>query len=182
VKKTLSVLFLFVIVSSVMFTGCGYTTKNMLGDDITSIHVANVKNGIITTREISDRRNSYSYRPGIENEVTTQVINQFIFDRSLEVEPADRAVLLLKGTLVDFRQSPLSYSDDYDVEEFRMEVYVDFELYDNRTGKLMWKENHFMGECEYAVVGPNAKSDDAAQKEAIKDIARRIVERVVETW
>ncbi|MCK4852090.1 MAG: hypothetical protein KAS86_03150, partial [Candidatus Omnitrophica bacterium] len=77
---------------------------------------------------------------------------------------------------------PLSYGDNDDIEEYRVEISVDIELFDNRTGEPMWKEGRFTGETAYTVTGPNRKTGPQAQKEAVKDLAQRIVERVVEEW
>jgi len=163
-------------------SGCGYSSSSLLPADQDSVHVDNFANGINPTREISDRRNSYSYRPGLENELTRAVIDGFIFDRHLDIKSSKNAILLLKGTLTDFRQYPLTYGDDYNIEEFRMEIFVDLELYDNRTGELLWAEKSFMGQTNYYVVGPNAVSEETALNEAVKDLALRIVERTVESW
>jgi Lipopolysaccharide-assembly len=163
-------------------SGCGYTTASLLPPDQDSIFVDNFTNEIDPSQEISNRRSSYSYRPGMENEITRAVIDAFIFDRQLEVYSKDNAVLLLKGSLIDFRQFPLSYNDDDNVDEFRMEIYVDLELYDNRTNTLVWAENRFMGTTSYAISGPNRKTDAQAVKDAVNDIAKRILERTVETW
>ncbi len=168
----------FVIASG----GCGYTTASLLPAELDSIHVANFANKIDPAAEVSDRRSTYSYRPGLETDITKAVINEFIFDRSLDVKTADRAALLLKGALVDFRQFPLSYDSDENVEEFRIELQVDIELHDNRTGEVMWTESAFMGQSDYTVSGPHARTESGALKDAVKDLAERIVERTVEAW
>ncbi|MBU0570543.1 MAG: hypothetical protein KJ995_03100 [Candidatus Omnitrophica bacterium] len=166
----------------VCISGCGYSSSALLASGLDSVHVDNFVNGINPTREISDRRNSYSYRPALENDITRAVINGFIFNRHLELQTKDNAALRLEGTLVDFRQYPLTYSDDYNIEEFRMEVFVDVSLYNNKTGELMWEEKSFMGETNYYVAGPNRITESQAEKRVVQDLALRIVERTVETW
>jgi len=172
------------IVLALPFQGCGYTSDSLLPKELDSIHVDNFTNMIDPTREISDRRMNYFYIPGMETEVTRAAIDGFIFERHLKVVPEKEASMTLKGALVDIRQYPLSYShgDSPSVEEFRLEVYVDIELYNNLTGKMMWKENRFMGWTSYAITGPNMKSQAEAQRDAVKDLSQRIVERVVENW
>lgn len=162
--------------------GCGYSSSSLLPADQNSIHVDNFANGISTTREISDKRNSYSYKPGLENDLTRAVINGFIFDRHLAIETEQKSALLLKGTLTDFRQYPLTYDDDYNIDEFRMEIFIDMELYNNKTGEVLWTEKNFMGQTNYYVTGPNKMTEGAAQNAAIKDLALRVVERTVEAW
>ena len=113
--------------------GCGYTSVSLLPSELNSIHVDNFTNKIDPARQVSDKRASYSYWPGLETDITNAVINQFVLDKNLDVKSESKAALLLKGSLTDFRQYPLSYSGE-NVEEFRVEVFVDMELYNNLQG------------------------------------------------
>ncbi|MDD4957639.1 MAG: LPS assembly lipoprotein LptE [Candidatus Omnitrophica bacterium] len=172
----------------VLFSGCGYQYGSILPAGQDSIHVDNFENKIGASGDVSDKRASYSYRPGLEIDITKAVIQEFIFDGALKIKSSDNADLILTGELVDFRQYPLSYNEDQedndrrDVEEFRMQIYADIALSDNKTGKVLWKERSFMGRYSYTVVGPNAESEETAIGKTVKDLADRIVERVVEDW
>jgi len=178
IKKSVAL----VIVFSFLLYGCGYKTASLLPEGIKTIFVSNFENKIDPAREISDRRSNYSYWPGLETSITRAVIDGFIFDRHLEVQRENNSDLILKGTLIDFRQTPLSYSGDDTVDEFRVEVFVDLELYDQHTGQNMWMENGFMGQSSYSITGPNEKTEAQAVKNAVDDLAQRIVERTVEAW
>jgi hypothetical protein len=170
------------LVAAFAISGCGYTSKSLLPDNIKTIHIQNFTNGIDPAREISDRRNSYSYRPGLESEISRAVIDAFIKDRHIEVTREEGADITLSGTLVDFRQYPLSYQGRDSIEEFRMEIYIDVEVFDNNSKQLLWKEKNFMGQSNYIVAGPNRKTLGEAQRSAVRDIADRIVERTLEKW
>ncbi|MFQ5952584.1 MAG: LPS assembly lipoprotein LptE [Candidatus Omnitrophota bacterium] len=163
--------------------GCGYTRASLLPADTDSVHVANFKNEINPAGEVSDKRATYFYQPGLETNITRSVIDRFIFDGYLNIKSEKEADLLLKGSLIDLEQYPLSYSEGGgNVEEFRIEVIVNIELYDNKTGKLIWKEKNFMGRTSYDVIGPDAKTESQATLIAVKDLAQRIVEKTVEAW
>ena len=162
--------------------GCGYTSASLLPPDCKSIRVDNFVNAIDTARVVSNRRASYSYWPGLETSITRAVIDDFIRDGNLKIKSEKEADLLLEGTLTNFQQFPLSYSKDETVVEFRMEIMVNIELYDNHTGKPMWKEDSFMGQTNYTISGPNAKTEAAAVADAVRDLAERVVERTVENW
>ena len=177
-----SVIFIFLAFFLITAGGCGYTTDSLLPPELSSIHVNNFVNKINVSGEVSNKRQVYSYWPGLEIDITKTVIDEFVFDRRLDVESTKKATMLLKGTLVDFRLYPLSFSEERDIEEFRVEVYVDLELYNNLTGEIMWKESRFMGQYDYRVTGPNAETQSNAVKKAVKDLAERIEERVVEAW
>ena len=176
---TFFVLSVFLIVAG----GCGYTATTLLPPDIKSIHVANFTNKIDPAKEVSDKRSAFFYRPGMETEITKAVIDEFIFDRHLDIMPPKQSDLLMEGQLVDLQEYPLSYSSGGgSITESRVEVFVDIEVYDNRSGDLLWKENSFMGQFDFDISGPAAIPEAAAIKGAIRDLAKRIVERTVESW
>ena len=172
----------FMALAIAFMAGCGYNTASLLPPELNSIHVANFVNKIDPTREVSDKRMSYNYWPGLENQITRGVIDGFIFDRHLDVKPEAKAVLSLKGELVDFRQYPLSYDGNENVEELRVQILVNLELYNNETGELLWKEVNFMGWSSYNLSGPETRNEAEGVRAAVKDISLRIVERVVENW
>ncbi len=143
-------LIVFVLLSVIVLSGgCGYTYKSLLPAEFDSIHIKNFANNFDLSREVSDRRSNYSYRPGMETDITRAVIDEFIFDRNLKVVSEDKAALTLDGALIDFRQYPLSYSSDDSIEEYRLEIYVDIKLYKNSTKEILWSESRFMGQANY---------------------------------
>ena len=172
---TLSILLL-------VLTGCGYTSTSLLPPDLKSIHVESFENKINPAQEVSDKRMSYSYWPGLETQLTRSVIDGFIFDRHLDIKSEQKADLVLKGQLTDFRQFPLTYDRGNNVTELRVQITVDLELYNNKTGKRMWTENSFTGWSSYDVTGDSAKTESEGVRLAVQDISQRIVERVVENW
>lgn len=165
-----------------LLAGCGYTTNTLLPPELDSIHVSNFVNKIDPSAEISDKRMSYTYWPGLENQITKAVIDGFIFDRHLEVENEAKASMVLKGELVDYKQFPLSYDGADNVEEMRTQITVNIELYDTASNELIWQEKGFTGWSSYDLAGPNASTEAEGVRGAVQDIALRIVERVVEAW
>jgi outer membrane lipopolysaccharide assembly protein LptE/RlpB len=176
-KKTIFAMLLIPVL-----TGCGYTAKSLLPPELDSIYVSNFINKIDPSAEVSDKRMSYTYWPGLENQITRAVIDGFIFDRNLDVKSEAKAKLALKGELVDYKQFPLSYDRSDNVEEMRTQITVNLELYNSTTGEVMWKENGFTGWSSYYLAGPNASTEAEGVRGAVQDISRRIVERVVEAW
>ena len=168
--------------SMLFVSGCGYTSSSLLPKELNSIHVDNFKNLIDPTREVSDSRMSYSYRPGMDTQVTRAIIDGFIFDRRLDIKPDNKAALVLSGGIIDFKQYPLSYNRGGDVEEFRIEILVNMTLTDKLNGKVLWTENNFSGQADYTIVGPNATTETQAIQKAVKDLAQRVVEITVENW
>lgn len=168
-------------------SGCGYTTRSMISNKYRTIYITPFVNKIDITKD-TDVGNKYKlYRPMLESEVSKAVTNKYLFDGNLRPTSQGQADLTLKGELMEFRKDPLRYSDNNDVDEYRVNILVHLVLWDNKENKLVWEENNFTGDYTYfptssTLPGVTKKSDDAAITEGISDLARRVVERSVEQW
>lgn len=162
-------------------SGCGYTTKSGLPENIRRIHVEPVKNGISLSEEISDKTPFRVYRPGLEVEITNALINRFIFDGTVQVTPAERADAVLKASLVDYQRDALRYSDGEDVQEYRLSVTLDATLEQVSDGKVLWSKR-LVGDTTFFLRGSRAVSEDVATTKAVEDVARRAVEQTIEVW
>lgn len=169
------------LLSMVLLASCGYTTKSTLPSNIKTIHIETFKNNIDFAAE--GRRNLYL--PLLEIKVRNAVINRFLFDGNLKIADADKADLVLKGQLLSYDRSALRYTDNGDVQEYRVHITVSLEMRNAQSEEAeeaAWTEAGFAGEATYFVTGASARSEEAAVEDAITDLARRIVERTVEDW
>jgi len=158
--------------------GCGYTTGSLLPSHMKTIAVPIFKNSI------SPESLSYQYHPGVEVDITREVIARFSFDGNLRVVSAGgEADLELVGELIDYIKEPLRYGPDAkDVTEYRLTLVVNISLRDLRKDEVMWEEKNFTGDTTYFTTGSLVKSESSALYDAIKDLARNIVDRTVEGW
>lgn len=170
------------LMSALCVSGCGYTTSSLLPSEFKTICVENFKNSINITAEQSELRMYRGYRPGMETDLTKAVIDRFMFDGNLKIATEDKANLLLKSELIDYKRDPLRYDANDNVEEYRIKLIVNIELVDASTGTAMWNEKGFAGETTYRIAGSGSKSEGAAIRDAISDLAGRIVERTIEAW
>lgn len=177
-KKLSKNILFFCFLSTVLFSGCGYTTKSTLPKSIKTIYVEPFKNSISYTS--GSGRNVYF--PLLEVDVRNAVIDRFLFDGNLKIAEAHKADLILKGELTNYQRSALRYTDDEDVEEYRVHITVSFELQSARAGMTSWTEPGFVGDATYFVTGPLVSSEESAVANAVTDLARRIVERTIEDW
>jgi len=168
------------VLSFMMISGCGYTTRSTLPKNIKTIHIASFKNKIDYTSDAGGGRNIYL--PLLEVDVRNAVIDRFLFDGNLKVVEEGRADFILRGNLKRYERTVLRYTDDDDVQEYRVHVTVSLELWTPQTDEPDWTESDFVGEATYFVSGPQAISEETAIKNAITDLARRIVERTIENW
>jgi len=177
-------LFMFMCFSISMFfmNGCGYTSSSIIAGDAKSICVSSFINKIDLTKEASDKRMYVGYRSGMELDITKETIDRFILDGNLRVTSRDDADLILQGELIDFKKEALRYDSNDSIIEFRIKAVVDIKLINEDENKVLWEEKNFTGESTYRTTGEYAKSEDAALRDAVKDLANRIVERTVEGW
>ena len=171
----------------VTITGCGYTSRSMISEEFRTIYIKPFVNTIDITKETDTGSRYKIYRPMLETDVTKAVINKFIFDGNLKVSKSENADLTLKGELVEIRRDPLRYTDNDEVEEYRLNIMVNLSMWDNRKDQLVWEEKGFTGDYTYftnysSMQNVVKKTDDQAIPDAITDLARRIVERTVEQW
>lgn len=178
-KKTEKTLRIFVLALLLFSAGCGYTTRSMLASKYRTIYIPPFYSSIDITREV-DVGNKYKiYRPGLETDITKTLTNKFLFDGNVRPSDMDKADLELKGELVEFRRDPLRYRENDEVDEYRLNLVVNISLWDKEENKMLWEEKSFTGDTSYF---PAQKSEDAAIRAALDDLARRIVARVVEEW
>lgn len=166
----------------VLAGGCGYTSRSLLPSDIKSLHVAPVENAIDLSAEISDKEHFRVYRPGLEVDVTNAVINAFIFEGNLKITKRESADAVLEAKLVDYRRDPLRYSDDDDVQEYRLSVVIEAHLIRSSDKKEIWSDARLTGDTTFFLSGPHAVSEDVAAGRAVEDVAKRVVERTFELW
>ncbi len=170
-------LFLMAVVS-----GCGYTTKTSLPEHIRSVHVPAVENKIDISSEVSSGRPFQVYRPGLEVELRSALVDRLVFDGHLHVAAEPSSDAILSAQLVGFDREPLRYNANDTIQEFRIRVSASVRFTDKKTGQVLWSADEVTGDSEYFLSGPNATSEDAAVNAALKDLVRRIVEDILEVW
>jgi len=175
-KKNINLIFLLLI--SCVLISCGYSTKSLLPAHLRSVHVEAFKNKIIYTTD--GKRNLYF--PLLEVDIHNAVIDRFLFDGNVKIGKSDTSSMTLTGELVKYYRSDLRKTDNDDVEEYRVHVVVNMELFDNVKDEIIWRENGFTGEATYFIRGPLTTTEDSAIREAVTDLARRIIERTIENW
>jgi outer membrane lipopolysaccharide assembly protein LptE/RlpB len=156
---------LFLIVS---LAGCGYSFQATSPHALQTIYVETFQNK--------------TFEPGVEIDLTNEIIDRFLFDGTLQVVSEGKADAVLKGTLVEYLREPLSFTSTEEVEEYRLTLFVDLTLWDVRHEKILWEEKRFVGDTTFFTTGAAAKSEEKARGDALKELSRRIVDRTVEEW
>jgi len=166
------VLFLFL---SMITSGCGYTNQAVLPANIQTIYVQTVKNKIPV-------KSIYAYHPGLEMQITNAILNRLHQDGNLKVVTRDDADAVLEADLIRFEQEGVRFDSLEAVEEFRLFIVLTLVLRDGKTGDVIWKEANFSGDTEYFVSNVRSIARGEAVDRAIGELARNVVDRIVEDW
>jgi len=152
-------------------TGCvGYRVGSTLPPDVKSIYV---KTFINKCNE-----------PLIEIDTTTAAIEEFQKDGTLKIARQDEADVVLECTLRRITLTPLRYdrTDKAQPNEYRMTIYASLTLKRTQTHQTLGQFDDVKGEASFSYVGNMAGAKRGAIPDAAEDLAKRIVEKVVEVW
>ena len=158
-----------------LLSGCGYTQHVHLPNDIKTVAVKTFKNEIPPNEQ-------FAYRPGLEIELTNAIIDRLIFDGNLKVVDESKADAVLEGAIVSYKQEGLRFDRLDSVQEYRLFLVVKFKLIDRKTNKVIIEEPNFSGRAEFFVSRSPAVTRRTAANNATTDLARSLVDRIVEEW
>ncbi|MDD5676596.1 MAG: LptE family protein [Kiritimatiellae bacterium] len=122
--------------------------------------------------------------PLLEIDTTNATIAEFQKDGTLRIVPGNEADVILETTLNAMTLTPLRYDQTIDKakpNEYRLTLHVSFVLKRAKSREIM-NEASVIGESTFVFIGNLNSSKRAAIPAASEDLAKRIVEKVVETW
>ena len=166
---------------SLLLTGCGYTTKTMLPDNVKTIHVDTFRNNIDITKEVSAKDRYEVYRPNLEVDLRDAIVNRIFLDGSLKVSDKSSSDAVLEGQIMQYRKDPLRYQDEV-VQEYRISIICDIKLINRKDSKVLFEEENITGDTTYFTTGTLLKTETSALNDAMSDLARRIINRIAENW
>ncbi len=124
--------------------------------------------------------------PYADTEITRAVVSEFLADGRLKVVDLSVADLALKGAVVKYDVTALSYTADSYVQQYNVRLVVNASLVDLRTGKTLWQEQGIAAIfiSDYPVTIGDIRSTKIAKEAAIQkasqDIAWTLRSRVLE--
>ena len=149
--------------------GCGYTPRAyFLPPHIKHLYIDTFENK--------------TDQPNVELDLRKELVSTFQNDGNLDITSSEQADAVLDGAIVDYSRQALRYKDDEAVWEYRLKITVNFEFADLTKNNIIVKENDFAGETTFYLSGSMAKTENVARKEAITDLCRRILNKVITLW
>lgn len=128
-----------------------------------------------------------SFARGLETELTAALVSEVRKGTPWRVEQSAAAQSTLSGTITSSELRKLSTSRDSGfVEQLAVEITVDFEWKDNRTGKVLVGRRSFSAAEAFVpargVNGPVNERLEVGQHATIAELARAIVAELRSTW
>ena len=121
------------------------------------------------------------YRPNLETDLRDKLLERFFLDGHLKIQAKDFANAILEGEIVQYRKDPLRYQNK-DVEEYRISLVCDIRLRSSVDSEILLEEENIIGDTTYFTTGSLEITETEALEDAMQDLARRIVNRIVENW
>jgi hypothetical protein len=124
-----------------------------------------------------------TFARGLEVELTDAIVKEIQRSTPWRVTREQGANTTLVGTLTDSRLRRLSTQRDSGyVQEVAVELTVDFEFKDNRSGKTLVSRRSFTASDAFVPARPAGERLEAGQHAAVQRLARDIVAELRSAW
>ena len=162
---------LFLIVW-LLLTGCGYHLSATSGLP-PAVAGKNLAIPMFTNK---------SYRANVGATLTESLVDEFARRSGGKVMSEELADLVLNGTVLTYATSPVSYSADDKVREYRAVMTVESTLIERNTRTVIWKGVLSWGQ-DYPAnsdVGLQQNSEEAAIREICRKVAQQVYQKISE--
>jgi len=159
------------------YSGCGvYEPVEILPDHLRSLRVDPVSN------ETS--------RIGLGQDLTQQLIDDFVREGRFNVTGSENADAILFTTIAEYSRIPIAYDENFVAQEYKITMIVNLQFVDNIEKVRLFDESRegLLGGIE-AWVNYNASPDmgfveteEEAQERLIREISEQIIQRTIYGW
>ncbi len=124
-----------------------------------------------------------TYRPGLEVQLTRQLLEELASRGVLRGERAD-AELVLEGWVSGYTAVPLSYSAADRIREYRATLTVEALLRENKNSRTIWKGSRQASQDYPASSDPvlQQNNEAAAQEALCRQLARLLYQSITEDF
>ena len=155
-----------VFILIIVLSGCGYSTRSLLRQDVESIYIPIFDND--------------TFRRGLEFKLTKSVKDEILFRTKIKIVDREDADAVLYGKIADVKERVISENIADDIVEGSITLFLDIKLVDARTGRNIMEKKGLQWKTEY--IGRRGEAVSTAENEAFVDIAERIVNLMEEDW
>ncbi len=121
----------------------------------------------------------------IEQYVTQKTIDGFIADGKVSIVDEKNADGIVKCRITKYILTAIRWDVNKVAQEYRLRIYVDVYLFDNKAQRLLWKEPGIWEETAYFVVnnlGMPVEDETIGRNRVLDLLAGRVVRRVIYGW
>ena len=155
--------------------GCSQDPKD--GYSFQSVYAKNVKSVTVPIFE------NYTYTPELPTQLTEGLIKELQTRTPWAVTDREHADATLSGVVRSVELRKLSSDSNSGlVQEVAVTVLVDFELRDNRTGKVIMSRRRFAGTDTFVPSRGTGERIEVGQTAAVGRLSRDIVSELRSTW
>ena len=118
--------------------------------------------------------------PALREQFTTELVNRFLSDNTLELADAAGADAILRGVIVSVREAPAVVAPGEQVTLRRLTVTVRMTFQDLKLRKTVWEKN-FSNWGDYPSGGGSTQRNEGLQ-EAVRKLTEDILNNTVSGW
>jgi hypothetical protein len=153
------------LIAAISMLGCGvYSFSSAALGGVKSISVPQFEN--------------QSTEYGINEDLTTELINRFIEDNTLKIASANDADAVLRGTVVSYERTAYTYELGDIVNEYKVNIVISYVI-ERKDGKVLTEKSNMLG---WGIYDVDTDAEEDGQQEAISKLARDIVDETTKSW
>ncbi len=169
-RRTAAILTVLALAGLPLGSGCTYSfTGSNLPAHVKTVAIPNFSNETL--------------EPGLDQEITTVVIDRFIKDGRLKLAPEGKASCRLSGRVVKYENRVNNYAPDESPRDYIVVVTVAMTLRDMVKNRDLWKDDALTRTVVYvpgAATGLGSEQD--ARADAVRALAGDMITRTMEPW
>lgn len=128
---------------------------------------------------------NHAQKPDIETIITTAVIDEFTNSNLAKVVD-ENSEAVLKGVITEYILTPVSFSKNDVIQEYRLSIKLEVELVRIIDGKVLWQDKNVSDYEDFKVntadIGETKAAELIAIKKMARDTARLIKEKMFEEF
>ena len=156
---------IFILFLTVNLAGCGVYTFNPRGkSEIQNIAIEPFEN---QTAEF-----------GLADRITEIVIDAFIADGTMKIVPTDNADAYLEGTLTRYERVPFKFTENDQVEEYKVLMDFDISLKNPKDGSEKWRQKL----TQEGIYNADTETEENGQQRAAERLVQAIIDKTTKSW
>lgn len=118
---------------------------------------------------------------GIRDELTDELINRLLSNRTLTIASPTSADAILRGTIVSVTDYPLTFTEDEEATENQIKISVQVTLIKRGQSEPLW-EGRLVGEGNYPYETDSPEDREEGIKKAIERLVQDLMNRLTSDW